>query len=211
MNIADLIRRIESMIKLGLIHSVDYSNALVRVETGKIITDWLPFTTFRTGTTKTWSPPTVGEPCLLLSPSGDVTTAIAITGLYLTHSAPSQNPDEHVIEFADKARITYNQKSHALSVTGISTAEITASEYVKAITPLFECTQDCKIGGNLKVLGNSHLMGSVSTDSGMSAKGGINAEGTINSTSDVTCNGISLIGHTHNGVERGSSNTGQPQ
>ena len=50
------------MIKLGLIHSVDYSNALVRVETGKIITDWLPFTTFRTGTTKTWSPPTVGEP-----------------------------------------------------------------------------------------------------------------------------------------------------
>ncbi|MGR6981214.1 phage baseplate assembly protein V [Testudinibacter sp. P27/CKL/0425] len=126
--LADVIRRIENMHRLGLIAAVDHAAARCKVRSGEILTDWLPFAAMRAGTTKTWSPPTVGEQCLVVALSGELTTAIVITGIYTAGNAPSQSPDEHVIEFADGARIVYNQANSDLSVNGVQTINITCQQ-----------------------------------------------------------------------------------
>lgn len=175
MDIADITRRLESLIKIGVIHNVDYQQAKARVQSGKIISDWLPFLTLRTGTTVTWSPPTIGEQCLLLSPSGELNTGVIITGLYLKGQSPSNSQDEHVIKFSDNAVIKYNQKTHALTAEGISTARIQANESVTADTPLVNCT------------GNVHVSGTVTVDG------------------DVIASGISLVNHIHPGDSGGKT------
>ncbi|EGV05724.1 phage-like baseplate assembly-like protein [Haemophilus pittmaniae HK 85] len=49
---ADNNRRIESIIRFGLIAEVDYAQAKARVKCGEILTDFIPFITLRAGTTK---------------------------------------------------------------------------------------------------------------------------------------------------------------
>lgn len=178
---AEILRRIESLLKIGVIHSVDHANALVRVKTGEIITHWIGFFSVRAGTTTTWSPPTVGEQVMILSPSGDLNTGIALIGIYTKGIAPSQSPDEHVIQFADNAKIVYNQKNGHLEVSGIKTAKIQAGVSVTLATPTVNCT------------------------------GNLNVADTITAGTDCVANGISLVNHVHGGVASGPSTTGQPQ
>lgn len=177
---ADNNRRIESIIRFGLIAEVDYAQAKARVKCGEILTDFLPFITLRSGTTRTWSPPTKGEQCVILAASGELTTACIITGLY-TQNSPSHSADEHVIEFADGAKITYNQASGALVVTGIKTASITAANQIDI---------DCPT---------------------INIKGNVNIDGKVTSTGDMVAGGISQINHKHGGVQGGPSKTGKPE
>lgn len=177
---ADNNRRIESIIRFGLIAEVDHAQAKARVKCGEILTDFIPFITMRSGTTKTWSPPTQGEQCVILAASGELTTACIITGLY-TQNSPSQSPDEHVIEFADGAKITYNQSSGALVVTGIKTASITAANQIDI---------DCPT---------------------INIKGNMNIDGKVTSTSDMIAGGISQMKHKHKDVSKGKDKTGEPE
>ncbi|MFZ7197769.1 phage baseplate assembly protein V [Avibacterium avium] len=69
-----------------------------------------------------------GEQCVILAPSGELSTGFILSGIYrLEFDTPSNSPDEHVIEFADGARIEYNQASSALKISGINTALVQAS------------------------------------------------------------------------------------
>lgn len=159
---AELNRQIENLIRFGTIAEVDHQQRRARVQSGKILTDWLPWVAFRAGTTKIWSSVNVGEQCLILAANGELTTAVILSAIFsLAHDTPSHSPDEHVIEFADGAKILYNQASSALNVTGIKTAHIVASESVTAETPKVICTQDVEIGGNLLVKGGMTTNGSV--------------------------------------------------
>mgnify|MGYP000024979062 FL=1 len=177
---ADNNRRIESIIRFGLIAEVDYAQAKARVKCGEILTDFLPFITLRAGTTKTWSPPTQGEQCVILAASGELTTACIITGLY-TQNSPSQSADEHVIEFADGAKITYNQANGDLVVTGIKTANITAANQINI---------DCLT---------------------VNIKGNVNIDGKVTSTGDMIAGGISQMKHKHKDVSKGKDKTGEPE
>ncbi|KAE9526065.1 phage baseplate assembly protein V [Testudinibacter aquarius] len=160
--LADVIRRLENMHRFGLIAAVDHANARCKVRSGQILTDWLPFAAMRAGTTKTWSPPTVGEQCLIVALSGELTTAIVITGIYTAGSAPSQSPDEHVIEFADGARFVYNQASSDLSVTGVKTINITCPQTTingdVQVNGKIESTGDQIAGGISQI---NHLHGGI--------------------------------------------------
>ena len=177
---ADNNSRIESIIRFGLIAEVDYAQAKARVKCGEILTDFIPFITMRSGTTKTWSPPTQGEQCVILAASGELTTACIITGLY-TQNSPSHSADEHVIEFADGAKITYNQSSGALVVTGIKTASITAANQIDI---------DCPT---------------------INIKGNMNIDGKVTSTGDMIAGGISQMKHKHKDVSKGKDKTGEPE
>ncbi|HDR1048076.1 TPA: phage baseplate assembly protein V [Pasteurella multocida] len=203
---ADNNRRIENIIRFGVIAEVDLANCKARVKSGQILTDFLPFLTHRTGTTRTWSPPTVNEQCIILAMSGDLTTAAILTGLY-TQNSPSHSADEHVITFADGAMIKYNQASSALTVTGISTAHVTAQTSVTAETPKVICTQDLEVGGNVLIKGNAQINGGVSANGNMQSKGSIKAQQNIESEADVIASGVSLTGHTHTGDSGGTTGT----
>ena len=181
---ADNNRRIESIIRFGLIAEVDHAQAKARVKCGEILTDFIPFIALRSGTTKTWSPPTQGEQCVILAASGELTTACIITGLY-TQNSPSHSADEHVIEFADSAKITYNQANGDLVVTGIKTANIKAANQINIDCPTINIKGNVNIDGNLSTTGTTTSKGAISTQGAISAKG------------DIKGGNISLQSHVH--------------
>ena len=150
---AEINRRIDNLIRFGLIAEVDHANAKARVKCGQILTSFLPFITLRAGTTKTWSPPTVGEQCVILASSGELTTACILVGLY-TQNSPSHSPDVHVIEFADGTTIEYNQATGRLNIVGIKSAFINASNQIEIFCPMVKIKGDVKIEGSVTSTGD---------------------------------------------------------
>lgn len=126
-NTAELLRLITNMIRTGTIAEVDHATARVRVTIGELLTAWLPWLEQRAGTTRTWSPPTVGEQVAVLSPGGDLAAAIVLTGIYRqAHPAPSQSADVWHTVMPDGAVIEYNHQESHLQATLPGSATITA-------------------------------------------------------------------------------------
>lgn len=218
---ADISRRLESLIRLGTIAQVDHAKARVRVQSGQLTSDWRPWVALRAGNTSDWDPPTIGEQCLLISPSGDPATGVVLVGLFSdTHPALSSSPDEYLRVYPDGARITYNHATGALSATGIKTAVVEASEKCTVDCPESEFTGNVTITGNLTVKGTATIMQLLTYLAGMAGKGGgsgggttitgpINHHGDFTNTGSVSSNGIVLDTHTHSGDSGGT--TGVPQ
>lgn len=128
MDIAELSRRLENMIRIGTIAEIDHAARRVRVNSGELTTDWLKWRAVRAGSTLTWEPPTIGEQVMILSPSGELANGIVIPSIYSdAHDAPDSSPNTHVTQYPDGAVVSYNHASGAMSITGIKSASIAAS------------------------------------------------------------------------------------
>lgn len=158
---ADLNRRIENIIRFGTIAEVDFANAKAKVKSGGILTDWLPWLTARAGNVRTWCPPSIGEQCVILAASGELTTAVILVGLY-TKNAPSHTPEETLIDFPDGARVVYNHSTGALTVTGIQTATIQAAISITLNAPQVNMTGNLQVDGSINSDGDQ-VAGGVST------------------------------------------------
>lgn len=109
--LTELDRRISNLIQLGHIHKVDGTKASVKI--GEIITDTLPWVVTRAGVT--WWVPEVGEQVVVLAPSGELNQGVILAGLYSqNHPAPSDDPNEQVIQYPDGTKLTYN--NHNLTI-----------------------------------------------------------------------------------------------
>lgn len=117
-NLAELARRLENIVRFGTIAEVKHDKpARVRVKTGKLVTDWRPFMAMRAGEDAEWWPPSVGEQCLLFSPSGDLAASVALPGIYCdANPAPDDNPHTRTISYSDSALVQYNKETHAYTV-----------------------------------------------------------------------------------------------
>jgi phage baseplate assembly protein V len=90
------------VLRLGTIASVDHANATCTVESGDILTGDIPWIAQRAGKVRHWSPPSVGEQCLLLAPEGDLAAGMAIVGLYSDACPPpSTDPNLILVEYDD--------------------------------------------------------------------------------------------------------------
>lgn len=174
------------------------------MSTGELVTDWLPWIELRAGTTITWSPPTIGEQCLVFSPGGDLAAGVVLPAAYSdNHPAPSESADEFVAVFPDGARIVYDHARSHLDVSGISTGRIEAAQSFVVKCP--EITLD----------GRVTVTDLLSYQAGMSGKNGrgngtsITGDLTHNNGS-LSSNGVVLHSHTHSGVQTGGGNTGEP-
>ncbi|GHD59859.1 phage baseplate assembly protein V [Jeongeupia chitinilytica] len=208
-------RRLESLIRTGTIAGVDHDNALCRVQTGGLQSEWLHWITLRAGTTRTWNAPTVGEQCLVLSPSGETAAGIVLVGLYSdANPAPSASPDEHMTQYPDGAVIRYNHAAGALDVTGIKTAMIEASDMVTVDCPKSEFSGDVLIKGNLVVKGKATIEQLLSYLAGLSGNGGAGGKSKITGDfihegGQLSSNGVVLHLHIH--VDSIGGSTGGPQ
>lgn len=204
MDTADINRRLESLIRLGQVTAVDPATARCRVKTGQLVTDWLPWLTGRAGKTRTWCPPTVGEQCLLLSPSGDTAAGIVLIGIYSSaQQNPSSDENEHLTIYPDGASVRYNHASGAMEITGIKTFKVSASESITLDAPETTSTGKHTIMGLL-----TYLAGLIGRNGGSGASATI--EGNLVQTDgDLSSNGIVLHTHTHQGDSGGT--TGGPQ
>lgn len=196
MDLADILRRIENLIRYGIVAEVDYTStpAKCRVKSGNITTDFLPFINGRAGTTIDWDPVTVGEQCIIFSPSGELSTGTVIAGLNQESiKAPSASKDEYVRKFPDRAIVKYNHASSHLEVTGIKTAMVKASVSVTVDTP------DATFTGNVTINGNATV------DKLLTYKGGMNGSATSGASAKIS-GPVEFTGSSisHNGKEIGA-------
>jgi phage baseplate assembly protein V len=110
---ADMNRRIESIVRIGVVADVDPDRARCRVASGGLETEWLPWLERRAGTTRDWDPPSVGEQCLLLSPSGDPACGVVLTGIPSdAHRPPSKDKNRWTRVFPDEATESHDHAGH---------------------------------------------------------------------------------------------------
>jgi len=197
-----------------VVTALDEGAARVKVRTGGLVTDWLPWLTARAGATRTWSAPRHGEQVLVLSPYGDPAQAVALPAIYqIAHPAPSTTQNEERVVFPDGSVVTYDSASNTLTVTvagsgnvvvNCQQATINAANSVTLNTPQTTCT------GNLTVQGLfTYLAGMIgSTGSGASAQ----ISGNVEITGSVLTHNGKDIGstHTHGGVQPGGGSTSVP-
>jgi phage baseplate assembly protein V len=203
-DLVELSRQLANLIRLGHVAEVDHAAARIRVQSGGLLSTWIPWVTPRAGFTRVWNPPTVGEQVLILSPSGELAAGVALAGLYQSaHPAPSDSPTLHRMTFPDGAVIDYDHASHHLEVTGITTAHVIASASITLDAPMTYVT------------GQLDVEGLITYRDGIAGTGGSHGNhvtGSINVVSgDLTADAISLKTHVHGGVQSGGATTGAPQ
>lgn len=127
-SIQELARAIRNMVRTGIVVETDPDAGRCRVQTGGIYTDWLQWLTHRAGRSRTWWAPSVGEQVMILAVGGELDTAFVLPGIYSDDNpAPSVSADAWHVEFPDGAVMSYEPETGALTVTGIKTADVTAS------------------------------------------------------------------------------------
>jgi phage baseplate assembly protein gpV len=112
----DLERRQANAIRFGTVYEVDHGAARVRVQSGNIITGWLPWHAGRAGEKKNrWDAPEVGEQVLVMSPGGDMRQGLVLPGVYRDAApAPSADPDLDLTVYADTHTMRIEFESGAL-------------------------------------------------------------------------------------------------
>jgi len=190
----DIPADIAGLVRIGTVASVDLAAARCVVRYGDPEDDapaqtspirWLAP---RAGLTRIWSPPSVGEQVLLLSPDGQVGAAIAVMGLVQDAFPPLGSTTAEMIEFADGARITYDAEAGEL----------------KAILPA-GATAEIDAPGGITLRGNVTIEGDVSIT------GKVDVSETLTAADDVIADGISLTDHIHGAVKAGPDKSGKPE
>ena len=115
--VAELERRMVSMIVTGTIQELDPETARVRVKVGALVTTWLPFLTRRAGNDLEWWAPEPGEQVLVLNPNGESTVGIVLPALFQdAHPAPAADPAIHKVAYANGAFIEHDRKGNLFRV-----------------------------------------------------------------------------------------------
>ncbi|ANR79976.1 baseplate assembly protein [Kosakonia sacchari] len=205
-NINELARALRNMVRTGVVVETDLAAGRCRVQTGGIITDWLQWLTQRAGRARTWWAPSVGEQVLILAVGGELDTAFVLPGLFSDENpAPSASADAWHIAFPDGAVIEYEPKTSALTVSGIKTADITASESLTATVPVVMVKASTRITLDTPevVCTNKLITGSLEVQKGGTMRGDIEHSGGA-----LSSNGKVLHTHKHPGDSGGT--TGAP-
>jgi len=127
-DLSELARRLENLLRLGTIAQLDEAAARVRVQSGDLLTGWVPWLTRRAGPDSDWWAPEPGEQVLLLCPSGEPALGVALPAIYQTaHPAPGNVKTKRVVEFADGMKITYDRAAMKLTIDCPGEIEITCA------------------------------------------------------------------------------------
>lgn len=222
--LAELERLLANLIRVGVVAQLDEANARVKVRTGGLVTDWLPWISARAGATRAWSAPRAGEQVLVLSPYGDPAQAVALPAIYQdAYPAPAATKDvEHVV-FPDGSTVDYNSATNTLEVTvagsgnvvvNCQQATVNAAASVTLNTPDTHCTGNLQVDGNTTVNGVTTSKGVLIGQGGMAISGGSGAK--VSGDMDISGGSLTHNGknigstHTHGGVQPGGGSTAAP-
>lgn len=201
----ELSRLLRNMIRTGVIVEIDLDDGRCRVQTGGIITDWLQWLTARAGRSRSWWAPSVGEQVVVFAIGGELDTAFVLPGIFSDdHPAPSASADAFHITFPDGAVIEYEPETSALTVSGIKTADVTASESIAVTGPVVTVKAETRITLDTPevVCTNKLTTGSLEVTKGGTMKGDITHTG-----GSLSSNGKVLHLHKHPGDSGGETGT----
>ena len=199
----ELARLLRNMIRTGVIVETDLAAGRCRVQIGDNQTDWLQWLAHRAGRSRTWWAPSVGEQVMILAVGGELDTAFVLPGIFSDDNpAPSASADAVRIDFPDGAAIEYEPENGALTVSGIKTADVTASEQITATVPVVLVKADTRITLDTPevVCTNKLITGTLEVQKGGKMLGDIEHSGGA-----FTSNGVQVDDHDHGGVEKGGS------
>lgn len=116
--LADILRRLASLITVGTVQSVTGDHCRVAIGSdSKHLTPPIKWIVGRAANRRDWSQLSVGEQVIVLSPSGNLGNAVALAGLYSNaNPAPSTDPAETVTVMPDGAVFRYNHETHTLDM-----------------------------------------------------------------------------------------------
>ncbi|RSV92433.1 phage baseplate assembly protein V [Klebsiella aerogenes] len=203
--IQELARAIRNLIRSGVVTEVDTAQGLCRVQSGGIQTTWLNWLTTRAGRSRTWWAPSVGEQVLLLAIGGELDTAFVLPGIFSDDNpAPSASADAWHVTFPDGAVIEYEPETGALTVSGIKTADVTASDSITATVPVVLVKAETRITLDTPevVCTNKLTTCTLEVQKGGTMRGNIEHTG-----GRFTSNGVQADDHDHGGVKRGDERT----
>lgn len=201
--IQELARALRNMIRTGVIVETDLSAGRCRVQTGGIYTDWLQWLTHRAGRSRTWWAPSVGEQVLILAIGGELDTAFVLPAIFSNdHAAPSASADAWHVSFPDGAVMEYEPETGALTVSGIKTADVTASESISATVPVVMVKAATRVTLDTPevVCTNRLITATLEVQKGGKMSGNIEHSGGA-----FTSNGVQVDDHDHGAVQRGGS------
>ncbi|MFJ5440128.1 phage baseplate assembly protein V [Pectobacterium brasiliense] len=204
--LTEILRLLRNMNRVGVVTHVNTTDALCRVQTGEMTTGWLNWLTRRAGRSRDWWAPSIGEQVLILSIGGELDTAFVLPGIYSDNNpAPSASADALHISFPDGAIIEYEPATGALTVSGIKTADISASESITATVPLVTVRASTRITLDTPevVCTNKLITGTLEVQQGGEMRGNIEHSG-----GSLSSNGKVLHTHKHPGDSGGT--TGAP-
>ena len=222
---ADLSRRLENLIRLGKIKTVEPTKTFltVTVQIGEITTAPLRYLNLRAGNDKTFDPPSIGEEVVVLSPCGVLEIGIVFGGLNNTDNPVlSQDLNKNIRVFSDGCMISYDTKTHALEVILPSngTAVLTANGgvtvnadggvTVNANSGGATINGDTTINGNVQVNGSTAMTGNNTVGGSQLVQGSSHSTGNFSTEADVTAGAISLKSHKTSGVKSGGETSGEP-
>ena len=114
---AQLFRRFENLIRIGTIADVDHKNKRLRVKSGELLTDWLPWPAEIGRNFKRWRPLRDNTQVVLACPSGDPAQALIISMLYSSQfDSPSTNQAIDWIQFDDGTELYYDSDEHRMQI-----------------------------------------------------------------------------------------------
>ncbi|HDS5549391.1 TPA: phage baseplate assembly protein V [Klebsiella aerogenes] len=200
-SIQELARAIRNLIRSGVVTEVDTVQGLCRVQSGGNHTTWLNWLTTRAGRSRTWWAPSVGEQVLLLAIGGELDTAFVLPGIFSDDNpAPSASADAWHVAFPDGAVIEYEPETGALTVSGVKTADVTASGSITVTVPVVLVKSETRITLDTPevVCTNKLTTGTLEVQKGGTMRGNIeHTGGTFKS------NGVQVDDHGHGGVQKG--------
>lgn len=138
----ELYRLLANMIRTGRVVSVrTQSPARCRVQTGDLLTDWVPWVSLAAGgeaQTRHWRAPALDEPCLLLSPGGDLCQAVAVLGL-VSSDMPQNGQSEQVqrTTYGDGTCVEYDSELSVLRVHGPKLIKLQSSSQIVLDSDVF--------------------------------------------------------------------------
>lgn len=216
--LGELDRRLANVVRHGTISEIDHANALVKVDLGDLVTDWIPWHTPRAGQDQVWTTPDVGEQVTIISP-GDPSQGVVVGSLFQTaHPANGNAGKDRRITFKDGSFVEFDREGSVMNVQVNPAGSIRLN--IGSTTLLLENDKATLTTPELLVdspqstfTGQVLVQGLLTYQAGMSGSGGTGAtasiQGNVQVTSgNVTADGIGLKTHTHTDPQGGT--TGAP-
>lgn len=200
-SLPDIARRLENLVRFGVVDSVDHAAQRCTVRTGALLTTPLKWMVQRAGDARTAWAPSVGEQVLVFCPGGDPARAVVLTGINSDAApAPAGADTAHVVVYPDGASISYDPEAHALAAT-----------LPDGATAALVATGGVHITGDVTITGKLNVSKDVDLAAKLHVASDVTVDTTLAAQTDVTGGGISLKNHQTTLVQPGAGLSGPPQ